>query len=381
MFYLKTHYINTKELIQKTNPDFSDVRIISITKSKDTIEVPYFIEDNELVEEQQETRSFTILNTSSTAAGNYYTLELGSQETINQLNLIFANKNYDWKLKVEGSNDQRSWFTLVKDYRIVGINNPQVDFSYGTIEFPKANFNYYRIFIPTSEITPELTEAQTVLENLNQKKPLLKQINQVKYTLKKENKSTLIFIELPYLCPVNQISLNIQNKQDYYRPIQFFFQTDSTQAETGIIYNYSEPVQDILYSKNEPIFSFPTTLTKEIHISIDNEDNSPLTIEGISVFGITYSLVARFDESGEHFLLYGNNEIEQPHYDIVNFKEFIPEHLENLQLGEEKSLKITNPSNEISIFSNKIWLWSLMLLIIFIVGLVTYKMLISNKAK
>ncbi len=361
-------------LFGKINTDFSDLRIISITKSKDTIEVPYFVEENNDLDDEFETKSFNLLNNSSTKDGHYFTFEIPTIATINQIVLNFNNPNYDWNIQLEGSNDQRSWFTITKAYRIVGIANEHVDFNYGSIDFPNSNYQYYRLFIPNNGSTPELASASTNFQNLNKQEEHFKEIKPITYTVKKENKQTHLFIELPYLCPVNQIALKIATKQDYYRPIQFFFQTDSTVAETGVIYNYTEPIQDILFSKNKPIYTFPTTFTKEIHIAIDNEDNSPLSIEGVTISGRTYALVARFDQKGEHFLVYGNSETENPHYDIVNFKESIPVDLKKCSLGSEETLKMENPKHDNSLFSGT-WLWGIMLTIIGIVGFVTYRML------
>ena len=58
------------------------------------------------------------------------------------MNLKFSEKNYDWMLRLEGSHDQKEWFNIVEDYRILSIKNEQTNYSFGDVTFPNSNVTY-----------------------------------------------------------------------------------------------------------------------------------------------------------------------------------------------------------------------------------------------
>ena len=55
---------------------------------------------------------------------NHFTHRKGS---LVQIKLSFKQENFDWKVKLEGSNDNKVWFTVVTDYRILAIKNSNTD--------------------------------------------------------------------------------------------------------------------------------------------------------------------------------------------------------------------------------------------------------------
>src|SRR5690606_40823506 len=65
--------------------------------------------------------------TAHNESGYFFTFEMPAREPINQLYLQFKEKNFDWKIRLEGSHDQQEWFTIADDYRIVSISNQLTD--------------------------------------------------------------------------------------------------------------------------------------------------------------------------------------------------------------------------------------------------------------
>lgn len=104
------------ELFAHTKPGFEDLGIFGI-KGKDTIEVPYLLKERS---DQVSTKDipFAQINQSSGENGYYFTFQSPNANTngINQIRLDFKQDNFDWKVLLEGSNDNKSWFTVLKDY-------------------------------------------------------------------------------------------------------------------------------------------------------------------------------------------------------------------------------------------------------------------------
>ena len=94
----------------------------------------------------------------------------------------------------------------------------------------------------------------------------------------------------------------------------------------------------------------------------------------ITVKGNPHEFVARFTESAQYYLYYGNLKGKIPHYDIENFKNNISTAKTPLTLGnEEQLLPVATPSEPF--FKNKWWLWGIMLLIMLGLGSQTLKMM------
>ena len=100
-----------------------------------------------------------MLNTSYNDKGYYYTFEVPAKEPINQINLNFNQQNFDWKLKLEGSQKQQEWFTVIEDYRILSIKNKLTDFQFTNVSFPNSSYRFFRLVI-ASDIKPELQDAR-----------------------------------------------------------------------------------------------------------------------------------------------------------------------------------------------------------------------------
>ena len=151
------------EIFGAVSNDLSDLRIYGITDNNDTIEAPYLLqlEKEKIV---SETIKFNTINTSNTKNGYFFTFEIPSAKTINEINLDFGTKNFDWGIGLEGSQNNQEWFSILKDYRILAIKNSVTDYDFTKVVFPDSKYRYFRLFIP-SKTNPNLISA-----NLSQKK-------------------------------------------------------------------------------------------------------------------------------------------------------------------------------------------------------------------
>jgi hypothetical protein len=80
-----------------------------------------------------------------------------------------------------------------------------------------------------------------------------------------------------------------------------------------------------------------------------------------------------------YYLVYGNANAPAPAYDIALFTDKIPTYLHPLQLGQEQLLSPQNLASATPLFSNKLWLWGIMFVLIDTMGWFTLKMLKNAK--
>lgn len=361
------------DLFQKINSGFEGLRIFGI-KGKDTIEVPYLLKQR-ASEINMATVPFKQLNQSSVGDVYYHTFQLTETNVINQIDLDFKQENFDWKVTLEGSNDNQNWFSVLKNYRILSIKNKDTDYKFTKLSFPDAKYQYYRIAIK-NDTAPLLTATKTI--KADTVKGIYNEVKYQSYDLKNDTKTkeTIIEVGLKNPVPISFLKINAQSDFDFYRAMRIEYVTDSFKTEKGIQYNFEPLYEGVISSLEKTEFNFPNTITGRLKITISNDDNRPLRLSGLELKGNSYEVIARFDDfDSDYALYYGSKNPIAPNYEIAKFESKIPSNLSSVNLGDEQknlsySVKVDRP-----LFENKIWLWALMAVIIGLLGFFSFKML------
>lgn len=364
------------EIYGKASPNLSEIRILGISSNKDTIEAPYILRhmaDKTL----KNNVAFKIVNTSVNKKAYYFTFEIPAIETINQMELDFQQKNFDWRLQLEGSQNQKQWFTLLNDYRIVSIKNDLTDYQFTKLSFPNAKYRFFRVKIKGSE-KPHLIDA-LISENIVSNGIFRSYPNKkIKIIENKKNKQTVINIDLLKKVSIDNINISIQDTFDYYRPITIKYLADSVETEQGWKYSYNILSASTINSLEKNEYKFDNQIARKLKVIIDNRDNQPLHIGKIEVQGFVNELAVRFTKPATYFLFYGNKQLRKPEYDINRFVREIPKNLTEVKLGKEQIVKNKAISKKSPLFKNKNILWGIMVLIIFILGWFSLKMIRKN---
>ncbi|WP_320018324.1 DUF3999 family protein [Labilibaculum manganireducens] len=361
------------EIFGKISPNLNDIRIIGISEQNDTLEAPYIIHSTE-DQIKNVNVDFKLLNQSRDKNGYYFTFKVPTSNSINQIQLNFEQENFDWKTTLEGSQDQQNWYTLVEDYRILSINNAHTNYQFSKLNFPNANYAFYRIGIKSGE-KPKLESAALFLKEIVKGKSRNYQIKKINTIENKKRKQTEVNIDLELPVLVNNLKVNILESFDYYRPVHIQYVTDSTKTELGWKYNYQTLASGTLNSIEKNEFKFSNTVAQHVKIIIKNSDNEALTISNVEIEGSVYELLVRFSKPAKYFLYYGNTNARRPNYDISRFSDNIPKSITTLALGDEKIItKSETPKSE-PLFADEKWLWAVMALIILILGGFTLKMI------
>lgn len=356
--------------------NLSDIRIFGIKANKDTIEVPYILK---LASEEHNILkiAFNKINETHSSEGYFFTFEISSSEKINQINLDFLQTNFDWRINLQASMNNQDWFTILEDFRILSIKNKQTDYQFSKLIFPDSKYRYYRVFIP-SKNKPVLNSASISLFKTKKASYLNFDIKSITYIENKKKKSSTFDVTLNEAVAISKLKIKVQDTFDYYRPIIIKYLVDSIKTEKKWIYNYQNLCHSTLSSLEENDFKFSSAITNKIRVIINNSDNEPLTINKVLVSGYTHNIIARFTEKADYYLVYGNTKSIFPQYDISKFSNKIPTELKEVILLNRTPIeKIEVPKNA-PLFENKLWLWVIMGLVIFILGWFSLKM-ISKK--
>lgn len=364
------------DIYSKVSPDLSDIRILGLTNKNDSVEVPFILQETR-ENQSQKNIPFSLINQAKNENGFFYTFQIPVEASINQINLDFKKQNFDWKVTLEGSQDQKEWFSILQDYRILSIKNELTEFDFTKLIFPDARFRYYKLLIKTNT-NPELISSQVALNVI--RTGTFKKYPVYNFEIKDEKqfKRTIIDITLLLSVPVSRLKLYIKDTVDYYRPISIQYSTDSAKTPDGWNYLYGTLQTGTLNSFEKNEFPFESHTCRKIRLVIDNHDNKPLQIDSVKIEGYFHRLIARFDQPASYFLYYGQPKAVRAKYDIHRFSEKIPTNLLPLALGEEL-LSTAAPSGSRALFENKVWLWLLMTLIIVTLGWFSFSMMREKK--
>ena len=353
--------------------NLADLRLFGVDK-KDTVEVPYLIKTLEDLVSTKEV-SLKMLNKSANANGYFYTLEVPGKEEVNEIHLNFEQKNFDWSVILEGSNDNKEWFKILSDYRILSIENASTNYQFTSLKFPSAKYLYFRLAIK-AEKQPNLLKAE--IFKIDTIKGVYQQVNPQYYQLtnNKERKETVADISFLTPIPISYIRAKIKENVDFYRPVTIEYATDSFQTDRGINYNYALLAEGTLSSLEDLAFNFKNTLATRLRITVQNNDNKPLNFSGFEIKGNTYEMIARFDNmDAKYAMYYGNTKAAAPNYDLDKFNSRIPTEIANVTLGNEEKNPAYSIHIEKPLFEQKAWLWVLMAAIIALLGWFSFKML------
>lgn len=361
------------DIYGKVQPNLNDIRVIGITEKNDTIEAPYILSIKEDVLSRIEV-PFKLLNVSNKSNTHYFTLEISSKDSINQIGLEFEQQNFDWRVNIEGSQEQTDWYNIDQNQRIVSIQNGMIDFQYTTLTFPLSKYRYFRLSFASNE-KPSLRKASVT--NLKTIKGSFRTYSSVKsdIILNQKEKQTEILVDLMKPTLVSAVTINIKKEFDYYRMLDIQYVSDSVQTASGQKYIYTNLYSGIISSIKDIDMWTKNIITRHLKIIISNQDNQPLTIEDISVKGCKHELIVRLTDNASYFIVYGKSKVSKPNYDIGHFTDKIPTVLKRLELGSEVYKNSTVQEPKEPLFKSRYWLWSVMIMIIIVLGWFSFRMI------
>ncbi|WP_062061125.1 DUF3999 family protein [Aquimarina longa] len=362
------------EMFSKISPNLSDVRVFGITPKNDTIEAPYVLRLQKEKASHQ-TIPFTILNTTYNKKGSYITLGIPNEEPINQIQLDFNQSNFDWMITLEGSQDQTQWYTITENYRILSIKNELTDYQFSTVKFSTAQYRYFRILIKSNQ-KPVLESATITKKEKTIAEYQEYPIKHINIQNVKKTKQTVIDVKFSTAVPVSYIQIAPEDTFDYYRPISIEYVSDSIQTSQGKwVPQYHKLSSGVLNSIEDNVFICSSTITQKLRILIKNHDNQPLQINKINIKGYKHELVTRFISPATYYLVYGNDKVQKPLYDLNHVSAKIPQNISNVTLGKQEKIEREVANVTEPLFVNKYWLWGVMLVVILLLGGFTLSMM------
>lgn len=354
----------TPAIRSKMRSGLADVRIFELG-ANDTVEVPYLVRTHD-ERYQKIDVPLVLLNQGVGPDGFQAVLAPERKSRVNRIDLAFEEDNFDWLLRLEGSQDQKQWVRLEDRYRILGIRNDFIDYRYRSIQFRDADFAFYRLTFLGLSHRPQRFSA-TIFDD-RRHLAVLDTLN-ADWTVSSEPKEKLtrIVVNLADSLPVDRLRLVLSHDRDYYRNARVYSLRNSVRTEKGIVDNWDFQGRFVLSSLDSSDLSIGTVTTRRLKVDIDNRDDRELTVRGLHVLSVRSELVAEFAVEKRYELAYGKADAVAPQYDLVYFAEKIPENVQDVALGA-----VTMGADEIKedggLLQHQLWIWTAIVVIIVVMG-------------
>ena len=310
----------TEDIYENSKNNLGDIRIID----KNGKEVPYVIETGKEQEKNSEkiVARAKIDEVLTKKDKMEFIVKFNSDNSLkdiigNRLELI-TSKNFYTEYTLLGSNNGTDWEQVTS-----GEIYKTPDKSNLTIEFSEKRYEFYKIVTPLDKGN---IFSEAILKLSSNEAGKLKTVGtKLDYKIEQEGKSTILKIKSKFL-PLKNIVLDVNDEFQRNYTVR---SGDNFYVE-GIISKVGEKSNLIINLENVPKLS-------EIIVEIQNGDNSPLKIKGVIGNYVPDRIVFRATEGEDYKITFGDENLNKPEYDIVEFADSIKERDEVLVGKLEKS--------------------------------------------
>ena len=327
-----------EEVFAKTASGLRDIRVISGIGE----EVPYKL----LIEKSTTERvqlSGQILDKSFIPDQHTsFVVDLGQAGLFhNQIDINSSSINFRREVVVEGSNDKSSWAVLSNKGIIYDYTDPAAGLKARNtrIRYPESTVRYLQIRINDQGEQPlNILRASTYLEKEIQAKSVSYAAAIINRSENEESRVTQLIVDLGSSgLPNNRLLIGVVAAEgNFQRDIGI--EKSDDQEKWNILKS-----RDVIFSFNTPKFrgsklevSYPESTSRYLRITIFNQDNLPITIKEVQVFGILRKLVFEADPNQSYRLFYGNNGARYPQYDLERYFQYLEtENLLRATLGAQ----------------------------------------------
>jgi hypothetical protein len=361
------------DIFKNLSEDFGDLRILKISGA-DTTEVPYLLKVRE-AEAQTESVTLKEINKSKRDGKTYVTFELPKGRTINHALFTFEEDNFDARITIEGSHDQKQWFIISEKQRIVALHKNEIQFTATDISFSPTNYHFLRTTIEGAPITFVSASFQETKIKKGYDHVVAQRWKQTDI---KSSGKTIVDITFSNIEPADRLSLAIEHARDYYRTYTLDVLLDSVKTEKGYLRHYNTLQSGYLTSIKANDLVFAPTKARQLRLTIFNEDNAPLNVKTLTVSRPEIALVSELTPADDYAVFYGHSLLQRPSYDLMHFQEKVPDSLALLHLESEVVIDQEQVEEKKPLFENPLWLWSIIGVMIVTLGFFTLRM-IKNK--
>ena len=324
----------TPDIYHSARADLGDIRLVDSHSE----EIPYVLARPKDITERLQYAAAVINRSTSADGAAMVTLDFGKKVVKNSVEVTTAGDNFRRAVRIEGANDNTTFFTLVERAYVFAVS---YDRRFERVDLPANDYRYLRIAVrpmATEGQSPVIDEVKAfkVEEKLAERQPV--QVVQGEYSEDEEVASSLYIYDLSYRrLPISEIELNIAD-ESFYRYVTVegrdaatreirVDSEDNRQRFREVEVRWERIIDDAIYRYTAPdgqkreklVLRVPSrrAFWRYLRIAIRNYDDKPVTVESVSARMIAHELVFAAEQNVIPPPLYvGSESARAPQYDL-----------------------------------------------------------------
>jgi len=348
----------TPELSSLVKTDFRDLRI----RDQKGNPVPYLIAGNIPVLRPDFFKPLKIVKNYITDSGrSVLIIENFPHESMDGFYIRIRNAAVSRTMSLSGSQNGMKWYSIIEDVNFERHFIQDRDSFLEKISFPLSSYQFYRVIIYNRKNDP--LDIISIQKRISTEKPEAHNLVQnpsMSFIRKDSSKITWLTIANPKYFHISNFGIYVKSPHFFKRQVDILkggFLAGNFTISSDSVFHLSLPVF------NDSVFT----------VKIYNEDNPPLDITGISTAQEAEKIITYLDSGKSYQLEMTNSDATAPHYDLINFKDRIPEKVKQiniLHIGNRPALQAGNENTRFK----KGWLWLSLIGVIIVLGLFTYRL-------
>ncbi len=328
-------FVLTDEIYNVARGDLGDIRLVG----EDGEQIPYVLARPKDVTKTIRYTPSIINRSTGENLSALVTLDFGKQTVKTSIEVKTGGNNFRRAVKVEGSNDNVEFFTLVEQAYVFAIGDER-DRRFNSIDLPANDYRYLRISVEpmaTEKESPVINEVEALK---TEKSPVERQVielAEMEHHEEKINSSVYVY-DTGYLnLPITEIKADIFD-ESFYRYVTVegrdsatrkveVYSEDNRQRFKDIEVRWKGILSNTIYryiTENGKKFEklvlhIPPGghVYRYLKITIKNYDDKPVIISSVSAKMIAHRIVFESDGSSEPILYVGAEDSKKPQYDLA----------------------------------------------------------------
>ena len=236
----------------------------------------------------------------------------------NEVEIFTSDKNFRRRTVVESSTDAETWAVIQEGTEIYDFTVRERNFNVGNtrISYPESAARYLRVQVVNGEEGPlKVTGAGAARIKYYPPGETAYRLSIVSRTEDVDTQSSVLILDSGSQgIPVTRLSFQTE-AVNFHRDATIEVSNDQEnwqwQGEAAV-YSYSTP----RFVGNRLEIQYPESRHRYYRVTVQNRDNPPLPLEGITLLGVERKVIFQAQPGGNYALYYGNPNALRPSYDL-----------------------------------------------------------------
>ena len=323
----------TPDVYNVARRDLGDIRLINAAGEQ----IPYVLAEPKDTTRRQTYEPAVINRSINAQRAALVTLDFGDKTTKNSIEVVTAGNNFRRAVKVEGSNDNVEFFTLIEQAYVFAVSFNK---RFEQVDLPTNDYRYLRISVSPMEAEQDSPAIGAV--RASRMEPGRAEHQPVKMVLAEQSeddktRSSIYLYGLAYRSlPVAEIELDVAD-EFFYRYVTVegrdaatqnvrIDSEDSRQRFREVEVSWERIIGDAIYRYIGPdgqkrerlVLRIPSgrRVNRYLKVEIQNYDDKPISLKSASAKMAAHEVVFQSKDSAPLLLYVGSESAGMPQYDL-----------------------------------------------------------------